>query len=103
MIPLPPNVTAFNQPLDMSVIFVFKRHLRKLMLRELVKDIETLQEPRKTNKGQDVGMNGLEEGCVPHMLDVNRLVKGYGRRCPKLPSLAAGSSRLACHSIRVQL
>lgn len=40
-IPLPVNVTSMHQPIDMGVIYVFKRMYRKMMLRELVRDIDT--------------------------------------------------------------
>lgn len=75
VIDLPPNVTALHQPMDMGVIYAFKRLYRRAMLRELVRDIESRSERREANHKNPGGMNGIAEGYEPHMLDVTRLVK----------------------------
>lgn len=75
VIPLPRNVTAVHQPMDMGVTSVFKRMYRKQMLRELVRDIKTKALRRATSKGRAGSMIGLAEGYDPHILDVTKLIK----------------------------
>lgn len=75
VIPLPSKVTAVQQTMDVGNIFVFKKMYRKLLLRELVRDIETRQQRRETRKGHADGMKGSYDGYAPHMLDVTKIVK----------------------------
>lgn len=64
-----------TNPWKMEVIYVFKSMDRNKMLRELVRDVETIAERRAASKGRAGSMNGLAEGYAPHMLDVTKLIK----------------------------
>lgn len=73
--PLPPNCTASHQPMDLGIISAWKAHYRRLMLRDVMDDLETRMERRQHNWGLAPGMTGLAEGYDPHMLDVTHLVR----------------------------
>lgn len=72
---LPPNCTAIHQPMDMGVIAAWKRRYRGLLLKAIVRDLESRRQRRDDSRALRAGMRGLGEGHDPHMLDVARLVE----------------------------
>ncbi len=51
VIPLPPNVNSVHQPMDMVVILTWKQTYRRLLVQELVQDIEYRAERRAFYEG----------------------------------------------------
>lgn len=70
---LPPNCTAIHQPMDLGIIGAWKLRYRRLLLQEIVKNLESRQARRDGSAELVSGMRGLAEGHDPHMLDVARL------------------------------
>ena len=75
VIPLPPNITAVHQPMDMGITQKWKREYRMRMLAAIANDVGTIEERRFLNEANPVGTNGIAEGFEPHLLDVMRLGK----------------------------
>ncbi len=61
--------------MDMGIIGAWKSSYRRLMLRDILKEIESLIERRDMNKNRAKGLNGPREGYDPNMLDVCNLSK----------------------------
>lgn len=70
VIRLPPNVTSVHQPMDMGTIRAWKVEYRRIMLRSLLNDIETIVERKQANKNRTKGLNGIQEGYDANMHDV---------------------------------
>ncbi len=61
IISLPPNATAVHHLIDMGFIRAWKSSYRRLMLREILKEIECRIERRDASRNRTKGLHGLCE------------------------------------------
>ena len=67
---LPANVTLIHQPLDMGTIRCWKVGYRRIMLRNLLVEVEKISKRRVDNRNRTKGLIGIREGYGPNMHDV---------------------------------
>lgn len=80
----PLNVTAAFQPLNMGVLIALKTVARKVMLLQIIANLEHFEEIRALNEKQPNGMRGIDYGFPAHVLDATRAIwKAFDSMSPK--------------------
>lgn len=68
------NCTPIHQPMDTEIVPAWKAKYRRLILRAIVKDVETRQQRRDEIVALQSGMPSISDMYDAHLIDVAMLV-----------------------------